>query len=76
MLIRRYTSQVVVSETGEVGFGSVPVQIIFCLKECVSSPRRHDTPLTRQAEQEEAEQSSLVLQVSWDAEFETPLSDR
>ncbi|KAK8854660.1 hypothetical protein IAR55_003399 [Kwoniella newhampshirensis] len=31
--IFEYTSQVVVSDTGEVGFGSVPVQIIFCLKE-------------------------------------------
>jgi chitin synthase len=28
-----YTSQIVVTETGEVGFGSVPVQMIFCLKE-------------------------------------------
>ncbi|KAK4685344.1 chitin synthase, partial [Tremellales sp. Uapishka_1] len=28
-----YTSQVIVSETGEVGFGSVPIQILFCLKE-------------------------------------------
>lgn len=31
--IYEYTSQVVVSESGEVGMGSVPVQIIFCLKE-------------------------------------------
>lgn len=31
--IFEYTSQVVVSDTGDVGFGSVPVQIIFCLKE-------------------------------------------
>ncbi|AAW44688.1 hypothetical protein CNBG2250 [Cryptococcus deneoformans B-3501A] len=31
--IFEYTSQVVVSETGEVGFGSTPVQILFCLKE-------------------------------------------
>ncbi|KAL7422351.1 Chitin synthase, class 2 [Cryptotrichosporon argae] len=31
--IFEYTSQVVVSESGEVGFGSVPVQIVFCLKE-------------------------------------------
>jgi hypothetical protein len=32
----RYTSQVVVSDSGEVGFGSVPVQIVFCLKEQAS----------------------------------------
>ena len=31
--IFEYTSQVVVSDTGDVGFGAVPVQIIFCLKE-------------------------------------------
>jgi len=31
--IFEYTSQVVVSPTGDVGFGSVPVQIMFCLKE-------------------------------------------
>ncbi|WVF67538.1 hypothetical protein IAT40_002294 [Kwoniella sp. CBS 6097] len=31
--IFEYTSQVVVSDTGEVGFGSVPVQLLFCLKE-------------------------------------------
>ncbi len=31
--IFEYTSQVVVSETGEVGFGSVPIQMLFCLKE-------------------------------------------
>lgn len=36
-LINRYTSQVVVSETGEVGFGAVPVQFLFCLKEYVSA---------------------------------------
>jgi hypothetical protein len=35
-LMNRYTSQVVVSETGEVGFGAVPVQFLFCLKEFVS----------------------------------------
>lgn len=29
----RYTSNVVVSESGEVSQGSCPVQIIFCLKE-------------------------------------------
>jgi cellulose synthase/poly-beta-1,6-N-acetylglucosamine synthase-like glycosyltransferase len=29
----RYTSSVVVTETGEVSPGSCPVQIIFCLKE-------------------------------------------
>jgi chitin synthase len=29
----RYTSSVVVTETGEVSHGSCPVQIIFCLKE-------------------------------------------
>lgn len=31
--IFEYTSQVVVSETGEVGFGSTPIQLLFCLKE-------------------------------------------
>lgn len=31
--IFEFTSQVIVSETGEVGRGSCPVQIIFCLKE-------------------------------------------
>lgn len=31
--IFEYTSQVVVSDTGDVGFGSVPVQLLFCLKE-------------------------------------------
>ncbi|WVQ68402.1 uncharacterized protein L199_006610 [Kwoniella botswanensis] len=31
--IFEYTSQVVVSDTGEVGFGSTPVQLLFCLKE-------------------------------------------
>nr|ODN91689.1 chitin synthase [Cryptococcus depauperatus CBS 7855] len=31
--IFEYTSQIVVSETGEVGFGSTPVQLLFCLKE-------------------------------------------
>ncbi|BEJ10899.1 hypothetical protein CspHIS471_0103210 [Cutaneotrichosporon sp. HIS471] len=31
--IYEYTTQVIVSETGEVGFGAVPVQVIFCLKE-------------------------------------------
>lgn len=31
--IYEYTTQIVVSETGEVGFGAVPVQVIFCLKE-------------------------------------------
>lgn len=31
--IYEYTTQIVVSETGEVGFGTVPVQVIFCLKE-------------------------------------------
>jgi chitin synthase len=31
--IYEYTSQVVVSESGEVGLGTVPVQMIFCLKE-------------------------------------------
>ena len=30
---KRYTSQVIVSENGEVARGSCPVQIIFCLKE-------------------------------------------
>jgi chitin synthase len=29
----RYTSNVVVSESGEVSMGSCPVQILFCLKE-------------------------------------------
>ena len=31
--IFEYTSQVTVSETGDVGFGSCPVQLLFCLKE-------------------------------------------
>ncbi|WVO21516.1 uncharacterized protein IAS62_002825 [Cryptococcus decagattii] len=31
--IFEYTSQVVVSQTGEVGFGSTPIQLLFCLKE-------------------------------------------
>ena len=31
--IFEYTSQIVVSDTGEVGYGSVPVQFMFCLKE-------------------------------------------
>lgn len=31
--IYEYTSQVVVSESGEVGFGAVPVQMLICLKE-------------------------------------------
>ncbi|EIW68279.1 hypothetical protein TREMEDRAFT_69288 [Tremella mesenterica DSM 1558] len=31
--IFEYTSQVVVSDSGEVGFGAVPVQLLFCLKE-------------------------------------------
>ncbi|WWC90481.1 uncharacterized protein L201_005417 [Kwoniella dendrophila CBS 6074] len=31
--IFEYTSQVVVSDSGEVGFGSTPVQLLFCLKE-------------------------------------------
>lgn len=29
----RYTSSVIVTDTGEVGEGSCPVQILFCLKE-------------------------------------------
>lgn len=29
----RYTSQVIVTPTGEVSQGTIPVQIIFCLKE-------------------------------------------
>jgi chitin synthase len=32
-MICRYTSNVVVTETGEVSTGNCPVQIIFCLKE-------------------------------------------
>ncbi|KAL1405810.1 Chitin synthase, class 2 [Vanrija albida] len=31
--IFEYTSQIIVSDTGEVGFGGTPVQYIFCLKE-------------------------------------------
>jgi len=31
--IFEYTSQVVVTETGEVSTGACPVQVIFCLKE-------------------------------------------
>lgn len=30
---RRYTSHVVVTDTGEVSQGACPVQVIFCLKE-------------------------------------------
>ena len=33
LISHRYTSSVVVTETGEVSPGSCPVQIIFCLKE-------------------------------------------
>jgi chitin synthase len=40
----RYTSQVVVSDSGEVGFGSVPVQMIFCLKEQASVYTSLDSP--------------------------------
>jgi hypothetical protein len=40
----RYTSQVVVSDSGEVGFGSVPVQILFCLKEQASVLTRLSRP--------------------------------
>ena len=32
-LLPRYTSHVIVSDTGEVSHGSCPVQIVFCLKE-------------------------------------------
>jgi len=32
-LIKRYTSNVIVTETGEVSQGSCPVQVLFCLKE-------------------------------------------
>ncbi len=35
--VLRYTSQAVVSESGETGFGAVPVQILFCLKESASA---------------------------------------
>ncbi|RSH88864.1 Chitin synthase, class 2 [Saitozyma podzolica] len=38
--IYEYTSQVVVSDSGEVGFGSVPVQIVFCLKEQASNKKK------------------------------------
>ena len=31
--LQRYTSHVVVTDTGEVSQGACPVQIIFCLKE-------------------------------------------
>jgi cellulose synthase/poly-beta-1,6-N-acetylglucosamine synthase-like glycosyltransferase len=33
LLLSRYTTSVVVTETGEVSQGSCPVQILFCLKE-------------------------------------------
>jgi chitin synthase len=29
----RYTSNVIITETGEVSMGACPVQILFCLKE-------------------------------------------
>jgi chitin synthase len=32
-VLYRYTSQVVVTATGEVSAGACPIQIIFCLKE-------------------------------------------
>ena len=33
LTVSRYTSSVIVTETGEVSTGSFPVQILFCLKE-------------------------------------------
>lgn len=68
-LTRRYTSQVMVSETGEVGFGAVPVQFLFCLKESVSWPLGIEVLSSSfQAKQEETKQSSMVLQVSFDSQ--------
>jgi hypothetical protein len=46
---------VVVSEAGEVGFGAVPVQIIFCLKEFAACLQALALLTVLQEEPEEAE---------------------